>query len=170
MEHEARQEMLAQAGEVSRAGQDGDGIGMAQGCFLDELSQAVFAAITLNGVFTLVLASLMSAAFAAFQVSFDVQLGVLILIGVGIAVTGYVMFEIALGWPQPKTARRNGSSRAGSARAEQAAAVLTQPRCRVASISSAGVRSSVLLMRLDADRVRRLKTSCRYNSITRGVT
>jgi hypothetical protein len=52
----------------------------------------------LNGVFVLVLASLMSAAFAAFQVKFDVQLWVLILIGVGIAVTGYVMFEIALGY------------------------------------------------------------------------
>jgi len=52
----------------------------------------------LNGVFVLVLASLMSAAFAAFQVKFNVQLWVLILIGVGIAVTGYVMFEIALGY------------------------------------------------------------------------
>jgi hypothetical protein len=52
----------------------------------------------LNGVFVLVLASLMSAAFAAFEVKFNVQLWVLILIGVGIAVTGYVMFEIALGY------------------------------------------------------------------------
>jgi hypothetical protein len=52
----------------------------------------------LNGVFVLVLASLMSAVFAAFQVSFNVQLWVLILIGIGIAVSGYVMFEIALGY------------------------------------------------------------------------
>ena len=36
----------------------------------------------LNGVFVLVLASLMSAAFAAFEVKFNVQLWVLILIGV----------------------------------------------------------------------------------------
>ena len=50
----------------------------------------------LNGVFVLVVASLMSAAFAAFQLSFNVQLWVLILIGLGIAASGYVMFEIAL--------------------------------------------------------------------------
>jgi hypothetical protein len=50
----------------------------------------------LNGLFVLVVASLMSAAFAAFQVSFNVQLWVLILIGIGIAVSGYVMFEITL--------------------------------------------------------------------------
>jgi hypothetical protein len=51
----------------------------------------------LNGVFVLVVASLMSAAFAAFQLSFNVQLWVLILMAIGIAVSGYVMFEIALG-------------------------------------------------------------------------
>jgi hypothetical protein len=50
----------------------------------------------LNGVFVLVLASLMSAAFAAFQISFNIQLWVLILIGIGIAVCGYVVFEITL--------------------------------------------------------------------------
>jgi hypothetical protein len=52
----------------------------------------------LNGLFVLVLSCLLSAAFAAFQVSFNLQLWVLILIGVGVAVTGYVMFEIALGY------------------------------------------------------------------------
>ncbi|HEV2173656.1 MAG TPA: hypothetical protein VGR71_08820, partial [Nitrospira sp.] len=50
----------------------------------------------LNGLFVLVVSSLLSAPFAAFQVSFNLQLWVFILIGVGIAVTGYVMFEIAL--------------------------------------------------------------------------
>jgi len=50
----------------------------------------------LNGVFVLVVASLLSAAFAAFQISFNIQLWVLILIGIGIAVSGYVMFEITL--------------------------------------------------------------------------
>jgi hypothetical protein len=50
----------------------------------------------LNGVFVLVVASLMSAAFAAFQITFNVQLWVLILIGIGIAVSGYVIFEITL--------------------------------------------------------------------------
>ena len=50
----------------------------------------------LNGLFVLVVASLMSAAFAAFQVSFNLQLWVWIVIGVGIAVSGYVVFEITL--------------------------------------------------------------------------
>src|SRR5215472_6993900 len=50
----------------------------------------------LNGLFVLVVASLLSAAFAAFQVTFNVQLWVLILIGIGIAVSGYVVFEITL--------------------------------------------------------------------------
>ena len=50
----------------------------------------------LNGLLVLVLASLMSAAFAAFQVRFNVQLWVLILIGVGIAVSGYIVFEVSL--------------------------------------------------------------------------
>ena len=52
----------------------------------------------LNGLFVLVLASLISAAFEAFHVNFNVQLWVLILIGIAIAVSGYVMFEIALGY------------------------------------------------------------------------
>ncbi len=52
----------------------------------------------LNGLFVLVVSCLLSAAFAAFQVSFNLQLWVLILIGVGVAVTGYVMFEIAIGY------------------------------------------------------------------------
>src|SRR5215472_9629030 len=50
----------------------------------------------LNGVFLLVLASLMSAIIGAFQIRFDVQLWVLILIAIGVAVSGYVMFDITL--------------------------------------------------------------------------
>jgi len=52
----------------------------------------------LNGLFVLVLASLISAAFEAFHANFDLQLWVLIVIGIAIAVSGYVMFEIALGF------------------------------------------------------------------------
>jgi hypothetical protein len=52
----------------------------------------------LNGLFVLVVASLLSVAFTAFQVAFDKQLWVLILIGLGITVTGYVVFEVALGY------------------------------------------------------------------------
>jgi hypothetical protein len=52
----------------------------------------------LNGLSVVVLASLIHAAFEAFHVNFDVQLWVLIVMGVAIAVSGYVMFEIALGF------------------------------------------------------------------------
>jgi hypothetical protein len=51
----------------------------------------------LNGLFVLVVSCLLSAAFAAFQVSFNIQLWVWIVIGVGIAVGFYVVFEVALG-------------------------------------------------------------------------
>jgi hypothetical protein len=44
-----------------------------------------------------VVASLLSAAFAAFQIEFNLQLWVLILLAIAIAVSGYIMFEIALG-------------------------------------------------------------------------
>src|SRR5712692_7144920 len=51
----------------------------------------------LNGLFVLVVASLLSVAFAEFQLNFDAQLWVLILMGIAIAVSGYVVFEITLG-------------------------------------------------------------------------
>src|SRR5260370_36229112 len=51
----------------------------------------------LNGLFVLVVASLMSTAVAAFQVSFNIQLWVWIVIGIAIAVGFYVVFEITLG-------------------------------------------------------------------------
>jgi hypothetical protein len=50
----------------------------------------------LNGLLVLVVASLLSVAFSAFQVSFNAQLWVLILIGLAIAVTGYILFEITV--------------------------------------------------------------------------
>ena len=50
----------------------------------------------LNGLFVLVVASLLSVAFAEFQLTFNAQLWVLILIGIAIAVSGYVVFEITL--------------------------------------------------------------------------
>src|SRR5713101_4101801 len=52
----------------------------------------------LNGLFVLVVASLLSAVFAAFQVSFNIQLWVWIVIGVGIALGFYVVFELTLGF------------------------------------------------------------------------
>jgi hypothetical protein len=59
----------------------------------------------LNGVFVLVLASLMSAAFAAFQVSFNLQLWILILIGAGVAVGFYVVFDLTLRYVASTEAR-----------------------------------------------------------------
>jgi hypothetical protein len=52
----------------------------------------------LNGLFVLVLASLIHAAFEAFHLNFNVILWALIVMGVAIAVSGYVVFEIALGF------------------------------------------------------------------------
>ncbi len=50
----------------------------------------------LNGLFVLVLSTLLSAGFAAFQVKFDVQLWVWIIVGTALAVGGYVVFEFVL--------------------------------------------------------------------------
>ena len=50
----------------------------------------------LNGLFVLIVGSLISTAVAAFQVNFNVQLWVLIVLSVAIAVTGYVVFEFLL--------------------------------------------------------------------------
>ena len=50
----------------------------------------------LNGLLVLVVASLLSVAFAALQLTFNVQLWVSILTGIAVAVSGYVVFEIAL--------------------------------------------------------------------------
>src|SRR4029077_16194071 len=50
----------------------------------------------LNGLIVLVVASLLSVAFAEFQLKFDAQLWVLILMAIAIATTGYVVFEFAL--------------------------------------------------------------------------
>src|SRR5271167_1568818 len=51
----------------------------------------------LNGLFVLVISTLLSAAIAAFGIKFNLQVWLLIVIGVAVAVSGYVMFEIALG-------------------------------------------------------------------------
>jgi hypothetical protein len=51
----------------------------------------------LNGLLVLVVASLLSVAFSAFQVSFNALLWVLILMGIAIGVSGYILFEITLG-------------------------------------------------------------------------
>jgi hypothetical protein len=50
----------------------------------------------LNGLFVLVVASLLHAAFAAFQVNFNLQLWTLIVLGVAVAVSGYVVFEFVM--------------------------------------------------------------------------
>jgi hypothetical protein len=50
----------------------------------------------LNGLFVLVISTLLSAAIAAFEIKFNLQVWLLILIGVAVAMSGYVTFEIAL--------------------------------------------------------------------------
>jgi hypothetical protein len=73
----------------------------------------------LNGVFVLVLASLMSAAFAAFQVSFNLQLWILILIGAGVAVGFYVVFDLTLRYVASTEAREEASEESTRQREEQ---------------------------------------------------
>lgn len=52
----------------------------------------------LNGLFVLVISTLLSAAIAAFEIKFNLQVWLLIVIGVAVALIGYVTFEIALGY------------------------------------------------------------------------
>lgn len=50
----------------------------------------------LNGLFVLVISTLLSAAIASFEIKFNLQVWLLIVIGVAVAVSGYVMFELTL--------------------------------------------------------------------------
>lgn len=50
----------------------------------------------LNGLFVLVLSTLLSAAIAAFQIKFNLQVWVLILVAAAVALGGYVVFEFVL--------------------------------------------------------------------------
>lgn len=51
----------------------------------------------LNGPSVLMVASLLSVAFSAFQVTFNAQFSVLILKGIGVALGGDILFDITLG-------------------------------------------------------------------------
>jgi hypothetical protein len=57
----------------------------------------------LNGLFVLVVASLLSVAFAAFQEEFNLQLWALILAGIALGICGYVVFEFVLSAEQRET-------------------------------------------------------------------
>src|SRR6266481_4594253 len=50
----------------------------------------------LNGLFVLVISTLLSAAIAAFEIKFNLQVWALIVMAAAIAVSGYVVFEIAV--------------------------------------------------------------------------
>lgn len=50
----------------------------------------------LNGLFVLVISTLLSAAIAAFEIKFNLQVWLLIVIGVAVAVSGYVVFKFVL--------------------------------------------------------------------------
>ncbi len=73
----------------------------------------------LNGLIVLVVASLLSVAFAEFQLNFNVQLWVLILMAIAIAVSGYVMFEIALGVMTSSEDRERASAESTRQREEE---------------------------------------------------
>ena len=57
----------------------------------------------LNGLFVLVLSTLLSAAIAAFQLKFNLQVWVLIVMAVAIAVGGYVEFKFLLSTEERET-------------------------------------------------------------------
>jgi hypothetical protein len=63
----------------------------------------------LNGIFVLVLSTLLSAGFAAFQVEFDAQLLVWIVIGVCIGLGFYIVFELTLRFIAASGAREEAS-------------------------------------------------------------
>src|SRR5260370_3058481 len=50
----------------------------------------------LNGLFVLVISTLLSAAIAAVEIKFNLQVCALIVMAAAIAVSGYVVFEIAV--------------------------------------------------------------------------
>ena len=50
----------------------------------------------LNGLFVLIVSTLLSAAIAAFQIKFNVEVWVLIVMAVAIGVGGYLVFEFVL--------------------------------------------------------------------------
>ncbi len=52
----------------------------------------------LNGLFVIVLSTLLSAAIAAFQVKFNLQVWTLLVMAAAIAVSGYVIFEMTMGY------------------------------------------------------------------------
>ncbi len=73
----------------------------------------------LNGLFVLVVGALISTAFEAFHVEFDIRLWALIVMGVAIAVTGYVVFEIALGFMSSTEDRERAATEATQKREEE---------------------------------------------------
>jgi hypothetical protein len=73
----------------------------------------------LNGLFVLLLSTLLSAAFAAFQVRFDVQLWVWIVIGIGITLGFYVVFELRLGFMSSSEDREKASEESTRRREEE---------------------------------------------------
>src|SRR5713226_1123774 len=73
----------------------------------------------LNGLFVLVVGALISTAFEAFHVEFDIRLWALIVMGVAIAVSGYVVFEIALGFMSSTEDRERAEAESTRKREEE---------------------------------------------------
>jgi len=73
----------------------------------------------LNGLFVLVLSTMLSAAIAAFQIRFDLKLWVLIFIGVAVAAADMVVFELALGYMASTEVREQAAEESTRRREEE---------------------------------------------------
>ncbi len=101
----------------------------------------------LNGLFVLVVASLLSAVFAAFQVSFNIQLWVWIVIGVGIAVGFYVVFELTLGFMASTEERERALAESTRRREEEWLKRVGNPaRLELGMGGTAGTAGSALIV------------------------
>ncbi len=73
----------------------------------------------LNGLFVLVVGSLISTAFEAFHVEFDLRLWAVIIFALAVAVSGYMMFTIHLGFLAATEEREGAVAEATRQREEE---------------------------------------------------
>jgi hypothetical protein len=97
----------------------------------------------LNGLFVLVLASLIHAAFEAFHLNFDIHLWALIMMGIAIAVSGYVMFEIALGYMASTEDRERAAAESTRRREEEWLKRVGTPARLELNVSEEGVGAAM---------------------------
>ena len=101
----------------------------------------------LNGLFVLVISTLLSAAIAAFEIKFNLQVWLLIVIGVAVAVSGYVTFEIALGYMASTEEREKASAESMRRREEDWLKRVGNPaRLELGMGGTAGTAGSALIV------------------------